>query len=124
MAVSGVSLCQTFVERKNADLAIVRWVEKQAPPAARLITFNLTLAFRHYSHLATLELYELGEEDLQRLATDQPTFLLVDVANVEEQWRNMPLADSYHWLRDVAGLHRLGQERGFTLFRVAGGSSP
>ena len=96
----------------------------QAPPSARLIAFGLTLTLRHYSELETLELFDLDEEDLQRLAGDQPAFLLVDVANIEEQWQTMPLAERYNWLRDVAGLQRLGQKQGYTLFRVLGGSSP
>ncbi|MGH2522783.1 MAG: hypothetical protein ACRDH2_09810, partial [Anaerolineales bacterium] len=106
---------------KQADLAIVRRVETGLPPEARLLAFGLTLTFQHYSHLETLELYRLSQSQLaDLLAEGRPTFLLLDVDNVETQWRDQPLADNYSWLRDVVGLERIGQFGSYTFFEVNG----
>lgn len=119
MAIGGVRLTQGFIDRKHDHLAIVRWVESQAPADARLLTFGLTLTFRHYSRLETLELFELNPAEMAGLLEDdRPTFLLLDVSGVEEQWRGRAPEVNYRWLREGPGLERLGSRQGYTLFRV------
>jgi hypothetical protein len=124
MAVGGVELTRDFIERKQLDLAAVRWTESQLPPDARLLTFGITLAFEHYTALETVEFYNLTADDLARLVSDgQPTFLLLELDSIEQQWRNRPPSENYHWLRDNTGLEALGQHAPYTLFRV-GGAAP
>lgn len=119
MAVGGMRLTQGFIDRKHDQLAIVRWVESQAPADARLVTFGLTLTFRHYSRLETLELFELNPEEMAGLLEDnRSTFLLLDVTGVEEQWRGRSPEVNYRWLREGPGLEGLGSRQGYTLFRV------
>jgi hypothetical protein len=121
MAVGGVELTRDFIERKQLDLAAVRWTESQLPPDARLLTFGITLAFEHYTALETVEFYNLNADDLTRLASDgQPTFLLLELDSIEQQWRDRPPSENYHWLRDNAGLEPIGQHAPYTLFRVGG----
>ena len=123
MAVGGAQLTQGFIARKAAQLDIVRRVGAQMPPHARLLTFNLTSTFRHYSRIETLELYELNAADLSGLLADRrPAYLLLDVASVETQWAGHPPAENYHWLRDGPGLVRLDAFAEYTLFQVNGES--
>jgi 4-amino-4-deoxy-L-arabinose transferase-like glycosyltransferase len=120
MAVGAARLTQTFADRKADALATVRWTEERVPARARLVTFALTHTFRHYSRLATLELFELDRKGLQDLAADpRPTFLLIDIDTVEAQWRGRPPSDNYGWLRDGPGLVEVGRRGEVTLFRVS-----
>lgn len=119
MAAGGVQLTQGFIERKRDHLAIVQWVESRMPADARLLTFELTLTFRHYSRLETLELFELDPQEIAELLVDgRPTFLLLDVVRVEGQWRGRAPEVNYRWLQAEQGLEELGAWRNYTLFRV------
>lgn len=118
----GVLLTNQFITRKHADLALVGWVEEHTPADAQLLTFGPTLTFRHYGQRPTLELYELSPADLPAvLERGRPSYLLLDVGNVEEQWAGRAPALDYAWLRDSAGLTQVGQDDGLTLFRVGSG---
>ena len=121
-AVSGgLRLTQQVIDRKQADLATVRWVEAQASADAQLLTFGPTLTFRHYGQREAIELFELTPNDLRRLLTNgRPTLLLLDVANAEQQWVGRAPAEDYGWLRDHPGLEPLGTRDGLSLFRVRG----
>jgi hypothetical protein len=119
MAFGGFQLTQSFIDRKAHDLELVRRVEALLPPQARLLTFNLTLTFQHYSVLETIELFDLSPADAASLLTDgRPTFLLVDVGNVETQWHDERLGQTYRWLRDGPGLEQMDSLGAYTLFRV------
>ncbi len=119
MLVGAVQLTQSFVARKQADLQTVAQVAALLPPEARLLTFNMTFTFQHYSALDTHELYYLSAADLPALLADgRPTYVLVDAANIEAQWGAEPLGVTYRWLRDVRGLEPLAQFGSLTLARV------
>ncbi|HEU5422605.1 MAG TPA: hypothetical protein VFU72_03610, partial [Nitrolancea sp.] len=118
---SGTLLLDDFIARKDADLALVRAVN--VPPDAQLLTFGPTLTFQHYTALATTDLSEVGPRDLARLLAGQrPTYLLLDVPNVESQWRGLPPDSNYQWLRAGPGLRPLRQYGPYTLFQV--GTAP
>jgi 4-amino-4-deoxy-L-arabinose transferase-like glycosyltransferase len=119
MATGGVVLTQRFIDRKQADLAMVAWVEAQAPSSARLLALGPTLTFQHYSHLETLELYYLDPSQLQvLLAEGRPTLLLADLPNLDQQWRGLAPERNYRWLVETAGLIPVGQWGGYTLMEV------
>ncbi len=121
MAAGGWILTSSFITRKSADLATVAWVERQTGPDARLLTFNLTSTFRHYGHLETYELFGLEPPDVAGLLDDgEAVYLLIDVVEVEGQWRGRSPSLTYHWLREQAGLDEVGRDRAYTLFRVDG----
>jgi 4-amino-4-deoxy-L-arabinose transferase-like glycosyltransferase len=128
MVVAGARLTQAFIDRKQADLETVRWVEAQLPPDARLLTFGLTATFRQYSPTETFDLFEIEPARLpDLLAHDGPTYVLLDVAGVEQQWQGRAPSANYHWLEDQRGLEPLGQRAGYTLFEVrrpSGTSAP
>ena len=124
MAIGGALLTHGFIERKQADLAIVRWVEAQAPPGGWLLTFGLTPTVRHYSRLEAVDLFELSEPALAALLADgRPALLLVDVGNIEWQWRGRPPFESYRWLRDGPGLTSLGSRGSYTLEGLRNGTT-
>lgn len=119
MAYGGWSLSRSFVERKQADLALIAWVDAQTDPDARLLAFGQTLALQQYGQRETVELFYLTPDDLARyLADGRPHYLLLDVDNVTRQWAGRAPGDNYAWLRDGPGLRFLGQQGAFTLFAV------
>ncbi|MDQ6671431.1 MAG: glycosyltransferase family 39 protein [Chloroflexota bacterium] len=117
-----VRLVNDFIDRKNDDLALVRWVQAETTPDAHLLSFGPTLAFRHYTSLATFDLFDLTPNDLDSLlAPGAPTYVLLDVENVEQQWQGAAPALNWHRLRDQPGLVQIGTHASFTLFRVGPG---
>ncbi len=119
MAIGGVRLVQGFVDRKADDLALVHWVETQTPPSARLFSFGPTLTFRHYASYPTIDLYDVTPADLAaELTTPAPTFVLLDEANVEQQWLGQAPYANFQWLKDGPGLVRIGDQGSYALFRV------
>lgn len=119
MAWGGWTLSDSFIERKNGDLARLQWVESLAGDGAGLLTFNDTSTFQQYSDLDTHELYHQTPDEMEALlAAGKPFFLLIDVTNVETQWMGRSPSDNYHWLLEGPGLIELGSRDNFTLFRV------
>ena len=101
------------------DLALVHWVETQTPPSARLFSFGPTLTFRHYASYPTIDLYDVTPADLAaELTTPAPTFVLLDEANVEQQWLGQAPYANFQWLKDGPGLVRIGDQGSYALFRV------
>jgi hypothetical protein len=118
-SASAVRLVERFIDTKDQELALVHWVQAQAPPDAQLLTFGPTLAFRHYSSLPTFDLFDVSTSDIQTiLSTPAPHYLLVDESSVEEQWLNQPPSTNFLFLRDGPGLERQGAQGSYTLYRV------
>ncbi|HET6315014.1 MAG TPA: hypothetical protein VFG86_01050 [Chloroflexota bacterium] len=115
MVFGGVRLVDGFIDRQQEERALVPWVESQAKAGARLLTFGPTLTFTHFSHLPTFDMSVVSDADLAPAA---PTYVLVDVANLEEQWQGRRPAELFQRLRDGPGLQSLGTRGALTLFRV------
>jgi 4-amino-4-deoxy-L-arabinose transferase-like glycosyltransferase len=119
MAAAGAHTTRYLIARKNDSVAVVRWTDARLPPGARLVTFNLTATFRHYSRVETYDLFEQNPARLRALvASRPPVFLLVDVPSIQRQWRDRSPGENLRWLERGPGLTALGAEWGFTLFRV------
>jgi len=119
MAWGGARLTQSFIERKENDLATVAWVESRVPERARLLTFGLTATFQHYSDLEAIELFYLDPKTLAGLLEEgKPVFVFVDEDVLAGQWRGRPPEANVRWLHERAGLMRLGETGGYTLFAV------
>ena len=122
-AVGSAVLTDRFIERKQNDVATVRWTERLAPRHAQLLTFGLTATFQHYGQVPTLDLSEIGSSKIAQLLSDgRPTLVLLDVADIDRQWTGRPPWANYRALRDGPGLVRLGARGVYTLFSVAGGA--
>lgn len=118
-AAGSAVVTQEFIERKQNDVAIVRWTEHLAPANGQLLTFGLTATFQEYSRLKTLDLSEVGDSGLTRLLADgHPTLVLVDVASLERQWTGLAAWDRYRSLREGPGLRAIGTDSGYTLLAV------
>lgn len=117
---AAIFLCSWFIGRKDADVATVRWVERQIPSDSRLLTFNLTLMFQYYGHVETLELFDQTPGSVAGLlASERSAFLFVDVRSLDAQWKERSPGRVYEALRLNPGLVPVGTHRDFTLFRIA-----
>lgn len=121
--VGSAVLTDRFIERKQNDLATVRWAERLAPAHAQLLTFGLTATFQQYSQVPTVDLSEISSSKVAQLLADgRPTLVLLDVAGIEQQWNGLPPWTNYRALRDGPGLMPLGARGRYTLFAVRGGA--
>ncbi|HEX2620645.1 MAG TPA: hypothetical protein VHL11_10865 [Phototrophicaceae bacterium] len=117
--VSAVRYTSEFIDRKEQMLDVVEWTQAQLPAESQLITLGPTLMMRHYTPIETHEIYYLTDADLERLtALPRPTYLLLDLYNVETQWQGRSPSLNYHWLRDHTSLQKIGESGGYTLFEI------
>ena len=121
-AAGSAVLTARFIERKQNDVATVHWTESRAPRNAQLLTFGLTATFHRYGRLETLDLSEVGSPKIAELVSDgRPTLVLLDGADLAQQWTGRPPWQNYRALRDGPGLAPLGARDGYTLFVVMQG---
>lgn len=119
MAVGGWQLTASYMERKQADLKTVRWVEARLPPGSTLLTFEITLTFEQYSDLEIEDIFFHTPESIASLLTDErPTYLFVDVTDLENQWRGHAPYTVYRHLADGPGLETIDRRGSYTLFAV------
>lgn len=118
-AAGSAVVTQEFIERKQNDIAIVRWADGLAPVNGQLLAFGLTATFHEYGRLQTLDLSEVSTERISALLGDgRPTLVLVDVDALERQWMGRVPWERYHALRSARGLTPLGTRGRYTLFLV------
>ena len=119
LTVGAVGRLGGLIAFKEQNLAVVAWVETVASPGDTLLTFGLTHTFDHYGSLRTMELYLLDDESLPRaVASDRDVFLLLDLENVQTQWRGRPPHGNFAWLAEHRTLEPLGENGPWRLFRV------
>ena len=117
--VAAVHLVEGFIDRKDEDVALVRWVQARTSPDAQVLSFGPTLTLRHDTSLPTFDLFDVSPSDISSiLAGPAPTYLLLDERNVEDQWLNQPPSANFHLLRDGPGLTPIGSVGSYTLYRV------
>ena len=122
MGYGGWTLTRSFIERKEANLSTMRWVEAQTEAEARLFTFGITLTFEQYSDLEVHDVFLLTPDEIAAMLRDgRPAYVLLDVDNVVQQWAERAPGGNYRWLEREKGLAPLGQHRHFSFFRVGGG---
>lgn len=119
-SVGGARLVRGFIDRKNQDLALVRWLEADVPAGSQVLSFGPTLTIQHYTTLRDVDLFDLAPADLPDLVAAGPTYVLLDVANVEDQWQGRPPETAFRALREGAGLELVDERDGLSLFRVVG----
>jgi Dolichyl-phosphate-mannose-protein mannosyltransferase len=117
--VAAVRLVEGFIDRKDEDVALVRWVQSQTPANARLLSFGPTLTLRHYTNLPTFDLFDVSPSDVTSIvAAPAPTYVLLDERSVEDQWLDQAPSANFHLLRDGPGLMPIGGVGSYTLYRV------
>ena len=125
-AAAAVRLVERFIDTKDQELALVRWVVPQTDAGARLFSFGPTLAFRHYSSLPTFDLFDLSAADVRGIVAEGgPEYVLVDRDSLDSQWSNQTPSQNFRQLSDTPGLIELGTEQSYTLYQVrTDGNSP
>jgi len=118
--VGAYTWTQDFITRQQNDLATVRWVESEIGSFdSPLITFGLTLSLRHYTNIDTHEIFSMTPDDIETLAQSGDEFyLLLNVYNVQTQWRDQPPYLNYQWIVEHYDVEKVGTHRHFTLFRA------
>jgi hypothetical protein len=118
-AAAAARLVERFIDTKDQELALVRWVEPQTAAGARLFSFGPTLAFRHYSSLPTFDLFDLSAAEVRGIvAQGGPEYVLVDRGSLEGQWLDQAPWTNFRQLTDSPGLIELGSTQGYTLYQL------
>jgi 4-amino-4-deoxy-L-arabinose transferase-like glycosyltransferase len=108
-----------FAHWSQSRVDAASWVEARVPAGSTLVAFDLTATLSHYTNLNIEEIYALDLADLAALKTGTaPLYLLLDVANVESQWRDKSPQINYHWLRDNGRLTEIGRFPPYTLYSM------
>jgi 4-amino-4-deoxy-L-arabinose transferase-like glycosyltransferase len=112
-------LLDNFLTAQNRTRAVAYQVEQLLEPEATLLTFGPTLVISHSTGLAVRELYDLEPAALaDLLALESSVYLLLDVANVSDQWHGRSPQINYEWLRQEANLETIAIWPPYTLFSV------
>lgn len=107
---------QTAIEAQRADIG---YLQSQLQPDATVLTFELSAALAHYTHLNIIDLYGLSPQSLRGAACgDGVVYLYVDAGKLDSQWSGKSPAQNYHSLRDQIGLQPLGAHGTWSLYRV------
>lgn len=107
------------IQLKQADLETARWVQSQVSADARVLAFGLTATLQFYTQLEVREFFNETPETLAALLADgRPTYLVLNVGNVETQWQGRSPQINLHWLRAEPGLEEVGERNDYTLSRV------
>ncbi len=106
-----------FVLRQAADLAAIQRLAAELPKDAALISLGATGALRHEGR-AVVELYTLTVEEADALVAAGPTYLLVDVAALQGQWREATPGRTFEHLGATPGLVELDAAGDWTLLEV------
>jgi len=112
-------MLNSFLTIQNQSKNIAHQVERALPPHATLLTFGLTLTFQYYSQLDVQELYYLDEVSLSDFTTTHnPSYLLLDLRNIETQWRGKTPQINYLWLKENTTLTEMDRFPPYVLFKV------
>lgn len=114
----GMRVVANFIDRKDADLEVVRQLDRLVPPDGTLIAFGLTATAQHYLDRTVIELFNLDDAALDRSTRGATTYLLIDTENVEAQWQNKAPALNYHWLQAQGRLEPIATLLNYQLFRL------
>jgi hypothetical protein len=108
-----------ILEIKSRELDQARWLEQQIPPSAVVWTLGLNGALDTYTQLRAESVWNRSGGEVRASA---PSYLFLNVENVNTQWRGKPLQELFDTLNAEGNLTPIGTRRGFELFRIAGAS--
>ncbi len=119
---AGKNEIHRMIGLKNADLNTIKWVQ-QTIPEGDIYTLDLWLMMQHYApelHVKQIY-YETPESLAQQFPSERPSYVLLNLWAIENQWVGKAPWIAYHWLNDHQGLTRIGRYGNYTLLRVEGG---
>ncbi len=110
----------TFVERQQADRAVITWAANNIPDDVTIYTMGLTLPLRIAHPGEVRELYYETDETLTAVAArHEPAYLLINLWQIEHQWQGRAPALAVEWLRRERGINRIGQNGYYSLYWIA-----
>ena len=110
---------RVIFEIKREELQIIDELRARVPPDAQVVTFGPTLSIAHYTTFRTVALDEQIPNSLGALANRATsTYLLLDVSNIETQWRGQTPAVNFDILRSMFAPRRLAKIGEYTLFAL------
>jgi 4-amino-4-deoxy-L-arabinose transferase-like glycosyltransferase len=110
---------QDFTSINQAHITAAQWVAEQVPAGAKVITFDITQTMGHRTELDVEEIYHLDEKDLSKLITTEiPTYLFLNLNNVESQWQGKSPQLNYQWLQENKSMREIGRYPPFTLYHI------
>jgi len=107
-----------FVDRKNADLAVVGQLDRWMPPESTLLAFGLTATAQQYTDLRVIELFHETPDTLAARLRTGAVYVLIDEANITAQWTGKSPAINFEWLQTQARLTPLAALPPYRLFRA------
>lgn len=108
-----------FARWNQSRIDAAAWTEAQLPAGATLVTFDLTATLNHYTKQTAEEIYTMDPLDVTTLRGGaSPFYLLLDLGNIETQWRGKSPHTNYEWLHGNRKLTEIGRFPPYTLFRV------
>jgi hypothetical protein len=110
---------RNFTSINQVNIAAAQWVAEQVPAGATVITFGVTQTMEHRTELDVEEIYLLDETTLSKLLSTQlPTYLYLDLFNIESQWLGKSPHLNYQWLRENTAMREIGRYPPYTLFYI------
>ncbi len=107
------------VARKNADRAVVNWVDATVPPNTTVWRAGGTLMAETYGATKIRDVYLATPEEIpDLLARDGACAYLENRDDIEGQWAGLPPHAFFEALRRRPGLTAIASRPPFTLFRI------
>jgi hypothetical protein len=107
------------VARKNADRALVDWIDAQVPAGTTLLMSGGTLMAEYYGTARLRDTYLLSPDEIPALlARDCPCLYLEDPTEIEGRQLGLPPQRFFETLRRTAGLTEIATRPPLVLFRV------
>ncbi len=107
------------VARKNADRALVDWIDAQVPAGTTLLMSGGTLMAEHYGTARLRDTYLLSPAEVPSLlARDCPCLYLEDPTEIEGRQSGLAPQQVFETLRRTAGLTPIATRPPLILFRV------
>lgn len=109
-----------FLRILNKDKESAEWISNNIDRTGTIYAFGITLTLQHYyPEIKTLELFFENPSSLSRQTkAHYPNYLAINTADIDKQWANTPLAESFAWLRDRPGITLIGTKNNYSLFRI------
>gem|GEM_PF-325365 len=115
----GYRAVENFAAAQRADRAVAEWASEQLPADATVIAFSITETLKHRTPFRVVEIYNESPETLEKiLERSQPLFVLLDLANIESQWKNLSPEKNLRALQSKANLSIIATRKPYTLFAV------
>jgi len=108
------------VARKNADRAVMAWVDALVPPGATVWRAGGTLMAEAYGTTKIRDVYRAAPADIPALlAHDGPCYYLEDLNDIQGQWAGLPPQAFFEALRREPGLTPIAARPPFVLYRIS-----